>query len=123
MKNPPSLLEGVAWLLPLAAAGALAFMIHANRTTDEMRAVARARDDLRTIRSALILSQSLPGTAEGLAALVADGRLPHLPDDPWGRPYQYRYPGASHTYDLFSTGPDGEESADDVVIWNLYGGR
>lgn len=121
MKNPPSLLEGVAWLLPLAAAGALAFTIHTSRTTDEMHAVARARDDLRTIRSALILSEGrLPDT---LAALVADGRLPHLPDDPWGRPYQYRYPGASHTYELFSTGPDGEESADDVVIWNLYGGR
>lgn len=124
MRRRVSLLEALAWALPCAAAGALALAIHAHRTTDEMRAVARARDDLRLIRSALLAPDApLPGAAEGLGALVADGRLPRLPLDPWGRPYRYQYPGRLHPYELFSTGPDGEESADDVDLWNLYGGR
>ena len=30
-----------------------------------------------------------------------------LPLDPWGHPYQYRYPGQHGDYDLFTLGPDG----------------
>ncbi|HEU5080221.1 MAG TPA: type II secretion system major pseudopilin GspG [Opitutaceae bacterium] len=72
-----------------------------------------------------------PSTSEGLQALVTapankadrwkgpylqDGKLPL---DPWGRPYQYRYPGTHNkeTYDLFSLGPDGQESDDDIKNW------
>lgn len=72
-----------------------------------------------------------PTTTEGLQALItppatrADRwRGPYLQDgkmpvDPWGRPYQYRYPGAhsKDTYELFSYGPDGQESDDDVRSW------
>lgn len=72
-----------------------------------------------------------PSTAEGLQALVTppaaradrwrgpyvtDGKIPL---DPWGRPYQYRYPGTHNkdSYDLFSFGNDGQESDDDVKNW------
>lgn len=61
-----------------------------------------------------------PTEQEGLQALVANpGGLaswngPYLkssargvPRDPWGRPYQYRFPGQTGEYDLFSNGPDG----------------
>ncbi len=72
-----------------------------------------------------------PSTTEGLQALVtAPGnradrwRGPYLQDgkmpaDPWSRPYQYRYPGTHNkdTYDLFSFGPDGQESEDDIRNW------
>ena len=74
-----------------------------------------------------------PSTAEGLQALLtAPGdksdrwRGPYieapsgkLPVDPWGRPYQYRYPGTRNkgSYDLFSFGPDGVESEDDIGNW------
>ena len=72
-----------------------------------------------------------PSTSEGLQALLtappakADRwRGPYLqegkmPLDPWGRPYQYRCPGTHNkdTYDLFSFGPDGIESEDDVKNW------
>lgn len=62
-----------------------------------------------------------PSTEEGLQALVtapadkADRwRGPYvdvtggkMPLDPWGRPYQYRYPGTHNkdSYDLYSLGP------------------
>ena len=41
------------------------------------------------------------------------------PEDPWGNPYQYRYPGTKNTgsYDLFSLGPDGTPSEDDIGNW------
>lgn len=75
-----------------------------------------------------------PSTEEGLRALVSapDGksdrwRGPYvrsmngkLPSDPWGEPYQYRYPGFKNpeSYDLFSKGPDRKaNTADDIGNW------
>lgn len=71
-----------------------------------------------------------PTTEQGLAALRtapagAGDRWkgPYLeadPVDPWGNPYQYRYPGtrgSSKGYDVWSFGPDGVESADDIGNW------
>jgi len=72
-----------------------------------------------------------PTTAEGLQALIvappskADRwRGPYLqenkiPEDPWKRPYQYRSPGTHNKngYDIFSFGPDGVESEDDIGNW------
>lgn len=74
---------------------------------------------------------SYPSTQEGLQALVtAPGnkadrwRGPYveggrLPVDPWGNPYQYRYPGTKNPggYDLFSWGPSGKEDDDDIGNW------
>ncbi len=76
---------------------------------------------------------SYPSTAQGLQALLTspDGsgerwKGPYLdtsgnklPVDPWQNPYQYRYPGTKNPgkYDLFSYGPDGVESADDIGNW------
>ena len=70
-----------------------------------------------------------PSTAEGLAALVtapanrADRwRGPYLQDsklpvDPWGEPYQYRYPGVKNKngFDLWSKGPDKTDGTDDDI--------
>ena len=69
-----------------------------------------------------------PSTEEGLNALIAapaskadrwqgpyiDGKMPL---DPWGRPYQYRYPGTKNKsgYDLWSMGPDGVDGTDDDI--------
>lgn len=72
-----------------------------------------------------------PTSEQGLAALNAapagEARWggPYLqkalPNDPWGKPYQYKAPGEHGDYDLWSFGKDGqpggsEESAD-VVNW------
>ncbi len=72
-----------------------------------------------------------PTTQEGLEALIKPPAAsaqrwkgPYLKDstiplDPWGTPYQYRYPGTkkSDSYDLYSFGPDGSESGDDIGNW------
>ncbi len=73
-----------------------------------------------------------PSTEEGLQALVSppSGKenrwkgpyLEEIPLDPWGNPYQYRFPGSknvnkSRGYDIWSYGPDGTESADDIGNW------
>ena len=69
-----------------------------------------------------------PTTEEGLKALtekpasLPNWKGPYLenePVDPWGKPYQYRSPGTHKPdYDVFSFGPDGKESADDIGNWN-----
>ncbi len=72
-----------------------------------------------------------PNTEQGLAALNSPPsdepkwQGPYLqkavPNDPWGRPYLYKYPGEYGEYDIWSLGKDGQvggndESAD-VVNW------
>jgi len=64
-----------------------------------------------------------PTESEGLVALVerpADAARwngPYLQSadsltDPWGRPYEFRQPGDSGDYDLYSLGADGREGGD-----------
>lgn len=58
-----------------------------------------------------------PKTDEGLAAVREF--LDEDPVDPWGNPYQYRFPGTRNAekYDVWSLGPDGVESDDDIGNW------
>lgn len=72
-----------------------------------------------------------PTAEQGLAALNAApaGETkwggPYLqkavPDDPWGKPYQFRSPGEHGDYDLWSFGkdgqPGGQDEAADIVNW------
>lgn len=91
----------------------------------------RVKSDLQAIQSALRIYESkclrVPSTAQGLQALVEKPTIAPLPRrwsrmmakvplDPWGNPYAYRMPGIKNpgSYDLFSYGPDGKESADDI---------
>ena len=73
-----------------------------------------------------------PTTEEGLAALIRAPKgteaLWHgpyvtsdrIPPDPWNRAYQYSSPGtrSAAAYDVWSLGPDGVPSADDVGNWS-----
>lgn len=64
-----------------------------------------------------------PSTEEGLEALVKEGLLKKVPLDPWGNPYQYRYPGENdqEEYEIWSYGPDGKEGGEganaDIKSW------
>ena len=72
-----------------------------------------------------------PTTEQGLLALrlapqqEARWQGPYLrrdvPNDPWGRAYQYRQPGQHGDYDLTSLGADGQPGgngeAADVTSW------
>jgi len=78
-----------------------------------------------------------PTTDQGLKALItkpSSSPVPmnwsgpylkkkNLPVDPWGKEYVYVSPGTHNTedYDLFSLGPDGVESDDDIVNWASEG--
>lgn len=74
-----------------------------------------------------MLNFSYPTTAQGLEALVAKPNVEPVPRkwrklmedvplDPWGTPYQYLFPGKRKPdgFDIFSLGPDRQESADDL---------
>lgn len=70
-----------------------------------------------------------PSTDEGLQALVKapagkEGKwggpyIKVLPEDPWGRPYQYRFPGVKNptSYDVWSLGPKGVEGEGNIGNW------
>lgn len=100
--------------------------------------VARVEADLNVLESAISIyrldNYVYPTTEQGLRALVErptieplppnwarNGYIDRLPQDPWGRPYQYLQPGLHGPFDVFSLGADGVaggEGADaDVGSW------
>jgi general secretion pathway protein G len=107
---------------------------------DEAR-VAKARQDIRAIQTALIEFRldnfRYPTTDQGLKALVQQPSDPTIKNwrqggyleqgslkDPWGNDYQYVYPGThGQEYDLYSFGRDGQEGGEgldaDIGNWNL----
>ena len=95
-----------------------------------------AKVQIESLASALELYKldtgGYPTTSEGLKALVAapQGSAgwngPYLtkrevPNDPWGRPYNYRAPGQHGAFDIFSLGadnqPGGTGENEDVSSW------
>ena len=106
-------------------------VFHAGSNVKVARDV-RIESDLRVFEIQLSVYRgicgSIPTTEQGLAALVTRPSKPpvprnwvklvdELPPDPWGHPYGYRFPSKTNAdaFDLFSLGPDGVESADDIV--------
>ena len=68
-----------------------------------------------------------PISSEGLTALVQKPNSatswngPYLksnvvPNDPWGRPYVYVFPGQHGTFDISSLGPEGREGGATVIV-------
>lgn len=91
----------------------------------------RVHSDIQAISIALrtyeMLNYRKPTTEQGLRALVqpptTDPKptkwkqlMTQVPLDPWGAEYVYRNPGKINSagYDLYSLGPDGKESDDDI---------
>jgi general secretion pathway protein G len=98
--------------------------------------VKTARIQIQGFSAALDLyyldSGRYPTSSEGLSALAQkpDGAAtwngPYLksnavPNDPWGRPYVYKFPGQHGPYDIVSLGPEGREgdssAATSVTSW------
>lgn len=86
--------------------------------------VARVQSDLSTLVNAVNLYRldnlRYPTTEQGLQALVSaplsepvpenfaqGGYIDRLPEDPWGKPYQYLSPGVHGDFDIFTFGADG----------------
>ena len=99
--------------------------------------VQKARTDIATLEQALdayrLDMREYPSTEDGLQALVEaprgaenyreGGYVRRLPDDPWGNPYQYAYPGQHGMLDIWSLGRDGREGGEelDADIGNWQG--
>lgn len=90
---------------------------------DQARA-ARAQSDIAAVQAAVNLYRldnfRYPTTDQGLEALVtrpgtepvpqnwaSGGYMDRVPQDPWGRPYQYLQPGVHGDFDVFTYGADG----------------
>ena len=98
--------------------------------------VTAAKTDVNNLMQALKLykldNQRYPTTEQGLQALVTKpttGPIPpnwkpyldKLPNDPWGRPYQYPTPGVKGEIDVMSFGADGQPGGEgknaDIGSW------
>lgn len=124
-------------MVVLVIIGVLAALIVPNvlDRADDARATA-ARTDVNNLMQALKLyrldNQRYPSAEQGLQALVARPAagpqppnwkpyLERLPNDPWGRPYQYLNPGVKGEIDVMSYGADGQPGGEgknaDVGSW------
>ena len=124
-------------MVVLVIIGVLAALIVPNvlDRADDARVTA-ARTDITNIMQALKLyrldNQRYPTAEQGLQALVMKptaGPVPgnwklyleKLPNDPWGRPYQYLNPGIKGEIDVMSYGADGQAGGEgkdaDIGSW------
>ena len=107
--------------------GLLATVVLINVLPSQDKAMrVKAQGDIATLSQAMEMYRldnlAYPGAGEGLAALRtppasialpqnyrAGGYVKDLPNDPWGRPYQYQTPGRNGAaFDIFSLGADGK---------------
>ncbi|MCG9916965.1 MAG: type II secretion system major pseudopilin GspG [Phenylobacterium sp.] len=120
--------------------GLLATVVMINVLPSQDRAMReKAKADISTLEQALdtyrLEMLAYPTTSQGLAALTqvpagvprADryrdgGYIRRLPEDPWGNPYQYAYPGERGRFDVYSFGADGAQGGEgedaDIGNWN-----
>jgi general secretion pathway protein G len=124
-------------MVVLVIIGVLAALIVPNvlDRADDARVTA-AKADIGNLTQALKLykldNQRYPAAAQSLQALVAKPGtdpvpanwkpyLDKLPNDPWGRPYQYLNPGIKGEVDVLSFGADGQAGGEgkdaDIGSW------
>lgn len=99
--------------------------------------IEKARADIATLGQAMELYRldnlNYPSTSDGLNALSSapatlaqpgryrpGGYIKKLPNDPWGRPYQYSNPGREGAFDIYSLGADGAPGGDEDNA-DIYG--
>ena len=124
-------------MVVLVIIGVLAALVVPNvlDRADDARVTA-ARTDVGNLMQALKLykldNQRYPSAEQGLEALVnrpTAAPVPpnwkkyvdKLPNDPWGRPYQFANPGVKGEIDVFSLGADGQPGGEgkdaDIGSW------
>jgi general secretion pathway protein G len=124
-------------MVVLVIIGVLAALIVPNvlDRADDARSTA-AKTDIANLVQALKLykldNQRFPTGEQGLQSLVAKPTagptapnwrpyLDKLPNDPWGRPYQYLNPGIKGDIDVMSFGADGQAGGEgknaDIGSW------
>jgi general secretion pathway protein G len=96
--------------------------------------ISTAKSDIANLKNSLQLYKmkniQYPSTEQGLEALVSkpsgdpepkawSKMLDKTPIDPWDNPYKYLSPGSHGDIDIYSWGPDGRQSDDDIGSWDL----
>lgn len=131
-RNAFTLIELLLVMVILGVLAAIVVPKFTNRTEDAKKAA--AKQDISGTATALdtfeVDNGRYPTSDEGLAALsnppsnMTNWHGPYIAkpivNDPWGHPYVYRFPGSHNPrgFDLFSTGPDGQEGGgDDIDNW------
>jgi len=93
--------------------------------------IEKARADIRVIEQALELYRldysRYPAMEYGLDALLnppeqegqtagvqREAYIRRLPDDPWGRPYEYVIPGEHGVFDVYTLGADAQEGGEGI---------
>ena len=125
-------------MVVLVIIGVLAALIVPNvlDRADDARSTA-AKTDVNNLMQALKLykldNQRFPSAEQGLQALLVKpttnplppnwkSYLDKLPNDPWGRPYQYLNPGIKGEIDVLSFGADGQAGGEgknaDIGSWD-----
>jgi general secretion pathway protein G len=112
--------------------GLLATVVLINVLPSQDKAmVGKAKADIATLERAVEMYRlntlRYPNASEGLAVLAASqtgqggAYIKKLPNDPWGKPYQYRQPGQHGPFDIYTLGADGAEGGDgdnaDIGSW------
>lgn len=121
----------VEMLLVITIIGILAALVVPKMMgRSEQARQAAARSDLSSIKTALdafeVDNGYYPKGKNGLGDLIQmprDARAWHgpyldaVPQDPWGNPYIYEFPGKHNpsSYDLYSAGPDAKPGNDDDI--------
>ncbi len=108
--------------------GLLATVVVINVLPSQGKAmVQKAKADIAILSQAMetyrLDNLNYPDASQGLAALVTppvaaggartEGYIKKLPNDPWGRPYQYTVPGKAGAFDIYSLGADGAPGGQD----------
>ncbi len=141
VKETPKAEEGftlVEVMVTLVIIGLLTTFVVINVLPAQDKAlVQKAKGDIRILEQAMEMYRldmfDYPEQEAGLEALKEmpsganearyrkGGYIKLLPNDPWGRPYIYRYPGENGVFDILSYGsdgePGGEDQAADIVNW------
>jgi len=121
----------VEMLLVITIIGILAALVVPKMMgRSEQARLAAARADLASIKMQLdafeVDNGVYPKGKNGLMDLIQPPRdarswhgpyLESIPQDPWGNPYIYEFPGKHNPsgFDLYSAGPDGKPGNDDDI--------
>ena len=115
----------VELMVVIVIIGLLATVVIVNvLPTRDKAMVEKAKADIALIEQGLEMYRldnfNYPAGDQGLGALQTPpaglsqpdryrrgGYLKRLPDDPWGKPYQYANPGTHGAIDIYSLGADG----------------
>lgn len=121
----------VELMVVIVILGLLATVVMINVLPSQDRAMReKARADVAVLEQAVetyrLDNFAFPSGEQGLQALVSPpaglartdryrdgGYIRRLPEDPWGNPYQYAYPGEHSRFDIYSLGADGRKGGED----------